>query len=78
MLRKLVNGGSGGLGVVVNAMVVENGYKDLTRDLRRAVSKRVRETGLPSLGHGAPFILTENWRDVEYRRISWILRFLLR
>ena len=51
-----MEGGSGGLGVVLDAMVVENGHKDLTRDLRRAVSKRVRETGLASLGHGTPFI----------------------
>jgi hypothetical protein len=23
------------------------------------------EIGLPSLGHGTPFILTQNWREVE-------------
>ena len=40
-------------------------WKDFTRDLRRAVSNRVRETGLPSLGHGTPFILTQNWREAE-------------
>ena len=40
-------------------------YKDFTRGLRRAVSKRAMETGLPSFGHGTPFILTRNWREVE-------------
>jgi hypothetical protein len=45
--------------------VQRRGLKDFTRDMRRAVSKRVSETGLPSFGHGAPFILTQNWRDVE-------------
>jgi len=43
-----------------------------------AVINRVRETGLPSLGHGAPFILTQYWREVEYCRTSWILRLLFR
>jgi hypothetical protein len=37
------------------------------------------ETGLPSFGHGTPFILTKNWREAaKGTRISWILRFFLR
>ena len=31
---------------------------DLTRDLRKAVIKRVMETGRPSLGQGEPFMRT--------------------
>jgi hypothetical protein len=30
-------------------------------DLRKAVRTLVIETGLPSVGQGAPFILTQNW-----------------
>jgi hypothetical protein len=51
----------------------------LTSDLRRAVGNRVRETGLPSLGYGSPFILTPKWRLLEKgTRKNWILRSLLR
>jgi hypothetical protein len=43
------------------------------------VINRVRETGLPSLGHGWPFILTQHCREVaKGTRASWILRFLSR
>ena len=52
---------------------------DFTSDLRSAVISRVSETGCPPLGHGSPFIRTQNWRDEPNgTRESWILRFLLR
>ena len=52
---------------------------DFTSDLRNAVINRVRETGCPFLGHGSPFIRTQNWREAANgTRVSWILRFLLR
>jgi len=50
---------------------------EFTSDLRRAVSRGVRETGLPSSGHGWPFIRTQNWRLLANgSRASWIFRFL--
>ena len=52
---------------------------DLTSDLRNAVISRVSETGRPDLGHGTPFIRTQNWRDdANGNRVSWILRILFR
>jgi hypothetical protein len=48
-------------------------------DPARSCWWHVTETGLPSLGHGWPFILTQNWRGLaKGSRESWILRFLLR
>jgi hypothetical protein len=52
--------------------------RDLAKDLRSAVINRVTETGLPSVGHGAPFMRTRNWRCVKGAQNSRILRCLFR
>ena len=38
---------------------------DLTTAFRRAVNTLVMEMGLPSLGHGFPFMRTKNWEQRE-------------
>ncbi len=66
-------------GAVKESMGNLNGQTDFTSDFRKAVIKRVMETGLPSFGHLLSFILTQNWRlVVKGTRESWILRFLFR
>jgi hypothetical protein len=47
-------------------------------DLRREVSTRVTETGWPDLGHGSPFIRTQNRGGPNGKRVSNTLRLLWR
>jgi hypothetical protein len=47
----------------------------LTRALRKAVTSRVKETGPPPGGHGAPFMRPKNCRLGKGGRNSRILGF---
>lgn len=61
-----------------SASLAHHPWLDYTSDLRMAVSAHASRAGLPSFGHGWPFMLTQNWRlRVNGIRASLNLRFLL-